>query len=483
MTQQQNQTRHGSETLPEFSQQDIVTLLAHSDQHGKLVASMVEAELFTGLFRPIAVGCIEYWREYKRAPKNHLPNLLTDELEKPGRSNTALVNLLMQMHELGNAPADRSINAEFVTKSLQEFKRNQLLKDGVIRSAEAAASHKSSDQLADLLRQTVARDAQTARFDGGIMINDLKYFAANLAAQQHDEFALGIPLIDHRHAAPARGKVAVLIAITGHGKSWWLVHVGRQAMRSKKVLHITLELSAAEVQQRYFQSLLAVPLYEDQCRSFSTLLRVQNELLIGFDRREVRAGFALHSANAPSKIKQEINRRPGAYDNLRIKEFAARSLSLGQLQAYLDQMAAIGFEPDVLLLDYADLMATNASNKDYRIELGRLYAELRGLAAERKLALVTAQQANREAVKAKQVGLDHVAEDWSITGTADFVYTLSRSAAEHARKLVRLHVGKVRHGGRDEFTMVLTQNYDHGQFVLDSAAMPALDTYAGMLGD
>jgi hypothetical protein len=63
---------------------------------------------------------------------------------------------------------------------------------------------------------------------------------------------------------------------------------------------------------------------------------------------------------------------------------------------------------------------------------------------------------------------------------ADFVLVLNRSPAEQPHKLARLWVEKAREG-EAHFGVVLTQNYQHGQFVLNSARLGAAEQYWRMV--
>jgi replicative DNA helicase len=162
--------------------------------------------------------------------------------------------------------------------------------------------------------------------------------------------------------------------------------------------------------------------------------------------------------------------------NLRIIKYPMRGLSVAQLRATLQQLEAVRFMPDLVLVDYIGIMKTDSDN--YRISLGRALEELRGLADERNIAVVTAQQISKEGARASLVNMTHVAEDYSLDCTADFVLCLTRSPAEQRQKLARLLVNKVRHGEQD-YHVVLTQNYDFGQFGLE-CCWPG-DDYDGVL--
>lgn len=83
-------------------------------------------------------------------------------------------------------------------------------------------------------------------------------------------------------------------------------------------------------------------------------------------------------------------------------------------------------------------------------------------------------QANREALKAQQVNLGHIGEDFSIVQTVDYVVSFTQTDQEQQHKLARLWVDKSR-AGVQQFGAVLSQNYQHGQFVMQSTALDRED--------
>jgi hypothetical protein len=88
--------------------------------------------------------------------------------------------------------------------------------------------------------------------------------------------------------------------------------------------------------------------------------------------------------------------------------------------------------------------------------------------------MVFPDQYNREGMKASKARSTHVGGDISEIFTADTVCDLSSTEAEFERGLARLFVDHCR-GAKDKWTVLLTQNYTTGQFVVDAAIMP--DSY------
>ena len=170
---------------------------------------------------------------------------------------------------------------------------------------------------------------------------------------------------------------------------------------------------------------------------------------------------AIAEKNIKTKFK---NRIP-----LVIKAFPTSSLTLSEYEAYLDQLERLHkFVPDVVLFDYPDLMKIDSANQ--RLEVGAVFKALRGVAVKRNHALMTPTQGNRQSADARTTTDTHVAEDYSKIATADTVITYSQTPDEKRIGLARLFVSNSR-SEEDKFSVLITQNYQIGQFALDSMRM------------
>jgi replicative DNA helicase len=139
------------------------------------------------------------------------------------------------------------------------------------------------------------------------------------------------------------------------------------------------------------------------------------------------------------------------------------------LRAYLDGLERFHkIIPDVIILDYPDLM--DIDGNQLRVDTGKIYKDLRGIAVSKNLAMVVASQGNRTSASAKMVTDSMVAEDYSKIATADNVLTYSQTPQEHKLGLARLFVSNGRND-EDKFVVLISQSYTTGQFCLDSALM------------
>lgn len=449
-------------------QENLLTLLCHSDDHGKAVASLVDPALFEGDYRIIAERAVDYWGKYSKAPRAHAADLVADILDDPrDRRAPTFRNILFEMLRLSE-----EINPSHVLERLRTFTRAQRFKALVLQSAERFEAQEElalpeiEEMWADLLR---ARDAT---FDPGLTLNDVEHFVQYFESKQV-EFTIGIEELDSRGIVPYRGAVLLFLAATGLGKSWFFIHIAKRAiMQRKKVLYITLEMSAEEVQQRCYQSFFGAatrPLAGGEGFRIPTLEKDEYKKLAGIGEDTIVPEFTLRTENLLDELSVRRDLMRGKFANLMIKRFPTRGLTVGQLRGYLDAMeSTTGFVPDVLILDYIGIMRTDA--KDHRISLGRTFEDFRGLCVERNLAGLTAQQISREGAKAKRAGKVNVSEDWSLIGTSDICITLSATQAEQRFGFACLHVDKAR-SERDQSSVLITQNYATGQFVLDSAPL------------
>jgi hypothetical protein len=118
------------------------------------------------------------------------------------------------------------------------------------------------------------------------------------------------------------------------------------------------------------------------------------------------------------------------------------------LAAHIDRCVMQGFNPDLVIVDYADLLKGVGSRHAVRndIMLGNIYEDLRGMAGTYQIPVYTASQANRSALEDDIIEADKIAESYSKVMVADFVVSLSRKMTDKISGTGRWHVIKNRFG-------------------------------------
>ena len=116
------------------------------------------------------------------------------------------------------------------------------------------------------------------------------------------------------------------------------------------------------------------------------------------------------------------------------------------LGAHITKLRMLGINPDLVVIDYADLLKFgNKHMAKYEI-LEALYEELRGLAGEVGVPIWTVSQSNREGLNEDVIEADKAAGAYAKIFPADFVMSLSRKANDKLSNTARVHIIKNRFG-------------------------------------
>ncbi len=451
-------------------QENILTLLCFDDKNCKVLRAGLTPQLFeSSVFREVAGHAINFIDQYGETVKDHLPDHLEDILLGEDTRKAATYKRLVD-----NLFASRdSVNSEYVVGELHKFVRQQNLKSAVIAAVEAL-----EDGRVDAAEVALQKglNTQSVAFEPGLSLDNAEDVGALLDEPEEEGFDLGIPELDERGIIPRRKELMLFIAPRGRGKSWWITYVTKAALLQKwSAVIITLEMSEKRYGVRMLQSFFGIS-QRDAVVKLTKLVKDRDGNLQDVIREEVTR-ITLKDEGIRGKLVSRAKREFSRRAPFKIKQYPTGMLSLEQLEAYLDGLARFeNFTPDLLCVDYPDLMTTD--KKNLRIDLGALIAGLRGLGVARNMAVVAVSQGNREAERAKEVTGDMAAEDISKLATADVVITYSQTRAEKMLGLARLLVDKARNSD-DKFSILITQAYQIGQFCIDS--MRLLGDYWEML--
>lgn len=452
-----------------FLQENLLTVLVWDNDHGRIVWKETTPELFQGDYRTVAERAMEFWRVHGTAPKAHLADEFHDILLDPSNKKAkTFTTILMNMEATA-----QEINTAYVMSKLHIFNRTQQTTQAIMRSADQIGTRK---ELALEEVENIWRDLLRSRkvgFQPGLRLSQHDR-VMDYHESHYDEFSTGIKELDQEFVVPARGEVFLFGGAPGRGKTRFLVQIGKinAALRRKKILHVSLEMAEELVGRLYYQGLWAITKRQEKS-NVTRFVRGENGDLEGFEGRIIRPPFRLNSKYARLEIETRVNQMGTKLHNVMIKRFATRSLTMDDLQSYLDQLEAFEhFIPDLVILDYVGIMKT--SDKERRVQIGRNFEEFRGVMVDRNMAGVTAHQINREGDRNDQANRGTIAEDFSLINSADIFACFNQTALERKYGLARLFIDKVRDqvGG---WEVLLSQNYDAGIFALESIMLKSLE--------
>jgi replicative DNA helicase len=184
------------------------------------------------------------------------------------------------------------------------------------------------------------------------------------------------------------------------GKSLFMCHVAASALNlGKNVLYITMEMSEERIAERIDANLLDVPI--DQIEHMS------KEMF----------------SSAVNRLKTKTNGK------LIVKEYPTGSANANHFRALLNELKLKkGFEPDIIMIDYLNICASarmkmGGSVNSYAY-IKAIAEELRGLAVEFDLPIVSATQTTRTGYSSSDPGLEDTSESFGLPATADLMFAL-----------------------------------------------------------
>ena len=192
----------------------------------------------------------------------------------------------------------------------------------------------------------------------------------------------------------------IALAGTGVGKSLFMCHVASSALlQNKNVLYITLEMAEEKIAERIDANLLNVPIQD-----ITDLPKVMFE----------------------SKVTNLSQKTQGT---LIIKEYPTASAHSGHFRSLLNELALKkSFRPDIIFIDYLNICASSRyranSNVNSYSYIKAIAEELRGLAVEANVPIVSATQTTRSGYGSSDVDLTDTSESFGLPATADLMFAL-----------------------------------------------------------
>ena len=409
-----------SESLIKYGtsfQSKIITSLIVDTKFIKTIGDILEVSYFDSDSNKFLVkSIIDYFKKYKTPPTMEALKVVIDDVENDVLK-TSIVDSLRNAWQHREDP-----DLEFVKEKSLEFCKNQVIKSAIMESVELLDNQKYDEIIGVIdtaMRAGVERDIGHEYITG---------FEERMTQQSRKCLPTQWDSVnDLMEGGLAGGELGVIVAPAGIGKSWTLQTLGAHAVaKGKTVIHYTLELNAEYVGLRY-----------------DTIVSGQPTGNLQYYKEEVL---------------KKINQLKG---NLIIKYYPTRTASVNTLTAHLQQCELQGIKPDMVIVDYADIMKSTQHFNEKRHQIGHVYEELRGMAGEFDIPIWTASQANRSSLEEDVIGAEKVSEDYSKVMTSDFVMSMSRKVEDKIANTGRFHVIKNRFGP-DGITFPATINTNTG---------------------
>jgi replicative DNA helicase len=360
---------------------------------------------------------IDYFLKHKTIPTLDVIKIKINEIEDKVLQ-VAIIDTLREVWK-----HVESTDLDFVKEKCLDFCKNQVLKNAILESVNLL-ENQDYDGIKSLIDKSMSVGME--RDIGHEYITSLE---ERLTDSVRTTVPTGWDIIDEvMDGGLGAGELGVIVAPAGIGKTWMLQAIGASGMKKGlTVVHYSLELNQTYVGLRY------------------------DTVFSGITTGNIK----FYKEDVQKKIDQ-------LKGNLYVKYYPTRSATVQTLNAHLKQLEMQSIKPDMVIVDYADIVKPIGTFREKRHSIGDNYERLRELAGEFEIPVWTASQANRSALEEDVIDASKVSEDYSKVMTSDFVMSISRKVEDKISNTARCHVIKNRFGV-DGMTYPMMMNTNIGK--------------------
>lgn len=380
---------------------NILSQLINSESYARKVLPFLKEDYFPTITdRLLLVKIKEYMDQYNTTPSKEalyieLEN--TDQLSEADYSNT-----VAQVEQLKK---DDDVNEEWLVDKTEQFCQEKAVYNAIMESIHIIDG-KSKSKTKQAIPQVLS-EALAVSFDNSIGHDFIEDYQQRYDFYHHKEERIPFDL-DYMNRITKGGlprkSLNIILAGTGVGKSLAMCHFAAgNMMQGKNVLYITMEMAEEKIAERID----------------ANLLNVRVDDLINLDR-----------GTYDKKISNLRERTPG---RLIIKEYPTASAHSGHFRHLINELRIKrNFAPDIIYIDYLNICSSSrtkaigGSINSYTY-IKAIAEELRGLAVEKNVPIVSATQTTRSGFSNSDVGLEDTSESFGLPATADFMFAIMNS--------------------------------------------------------
>ena len=378
-------------------EQTILRNLLTNDDFTRKVAAFLQPDYFEGVYKALFKEFTKYIAKYNKLPTKEAFKI---EIDEGDRLTDEQYRHAMEIFP--NIFTFEKEDLKWLLDRTEKWCQDRAVFNAVMESIQIIDG--KHDALSKNAIPDVLSKALSVSFDTNIGHDYLENVDERFDFYHLDEEKMPFDL-DYFNRITKGGlpnkTLNIALAGTGVGKSLFMCHMGAAALtEGKNVLYITMEMSEERIAERIDANLLNVPI--DQLEHMSK------------DMFTDRVG----------KLASKTNGK------LIIKEYPTGAAHANHFRALLNELKLKkNFVPDVIFVDYLNICSSSrmkgmggAINSYSYIK--SIAEELRGLAVEFDVPLVSATQTTRSGYNNDDVGLEDTSESFGLPATADFMFAL-----------------------------------------------------------
>ncbi len=374
----------------------ILRNLLHNEEYVRKVIPFIRAEYFEVPTEKIVFEeIIKFVQEYNQPATKEVLCIETEKRQDITDDSFKEVTQL-----IGNLD-DQPTEFDWLVNTTEKWCRDRAIYLALMESihiADGKDEEKNRDSI-----PTILSEALSVSFDTHIghdyLIDYEKRYESYHRKEDKIEFDLEFFNKITKGGLPNK-TLNIALAGTGVGKSLFMCHVASATLlQGKNVLYITLEMAEEKIAERIDANLLNIPIQD-----ITDLPKQMFE----------------------SKVEKLAQKTQGT---LIVKEYPTAAAHSGHFKALLQELALKkSFRPDIIFIDYLNICASsryraNANVNSYSY-IKAIAEELRGLAVEANLPIVSATQTTRSGFASSDVDLTDTSESFGLPATADLMFAL-----------------------------------------------------------
>ena len=304
-------------------------------------------------------------------------------------------------HELVSQLTAEPTNAQWLINETERWCKERAIYNAILKSIEIMDGR--DKQLTTDALPSLLQDALGVGFDNSVghdYINDAES-RFEFYHRVENRIAFDLEMFNKITNGGLPNKTLnVALAGTGVGKSLFMCHVAAACLAAgKNVLYITLEMAEEKIAERIDANLMNLPM--DQLHDLPKQM----------------------FSNRIDRIKDKTEGR------LIIKEYPTAGAHAGHFKALINELSLKQkFRPDMIMVDYLNICASSrfkggANINSYTL-VKSIAEELRGLAIEHDVPILTATQTTRSGFTSSDIGLEDTSESFGLPATADLMFAL-----------------------------------------------------------
>ena len=381
-------------------EQVILRNILTNEEYMRKVLPFIRPEYFQGVYNQLFKQAGAFVAKY-----NKLPTLdsFKIEIDQSDKFNDDQYTAAMEI--LPNVFTSETADAKWLEDTTEKWCQDRAIHNAIMESISIIdGKHKdlTKNALPDLLSKALA-----VSFDTSVGHDYIENVEQRYDFYHEDEDRIPFDL-DYFNKITKGGlpnkTLNIALAGTGVGKSLFMCHVaGNALVQGRNVLYITMEMAEERIAERIDANLLNVPL--DQ------LMHITKPMLT-------------------SKVSDLASKTNG---KLIVKEYPTGSAHAGHFRALLNELKLKkNFVPEMIFIDYLNICSSSrmkgmgGSINSYTY-IKAIAEELRGLAVEFNVPIVSATQTTRSGFSSSDPGLEDTSESFGLPATADLMFALISS--------------------------------------------------------